>query len=148
MQRGPHDLVVLAEKAHKPVVPQFLGLPRRVAKVGKKDDSNGRFDVRVTCSMSGNLTKERIDGPVTHLDDVVREQAVCLPVDRFQRLAVRPFGETKHGPFAVIEPIRHVTHLVLVLDSEVELMGGSDVGSLGTRRLVSIKEQRHGHQAT
>ena len=93
--------------------------------------------------MSGNLTEERIDGPITHLDDVVSNQTVRFPVNRFHGLSVGPLGETKHRPFRVIEPVRDVADLVLVLDSEIECVRGGDVGSGRARRLVSIKEQGH-----
>ena len=93
--------------------------------------------------MSGNLTKKRVYGSVTHLDDVVGNQTVSLSVHSFQGLSVRALCETKHGPFVSIEPIRDVTNFVFVLNSEVEFVRRGDVDSSRTRRLVSIKEQGH-----
>ena len=93
--------------------------------------------------MSGNITEKRIYGPLTHLDDVVSNQTVCLSVHSFQGLSVRPLGETKHGLFVCIEPIRDVTNVVLFLNSKVEFVCRRNVDSGRTRRLVSVKEQGH-----
>ena len=61
----------------------------------------------------------------------------------FQRLSIRPLGETKHVPSVFIEPISDITDLVLVLNGKVEFVRGGDVDGRRTRRLVSIKEQGH-----
>ena len=138
LQRGTHDFVMLAKKTHKAIVSQFLCLLRRVTKVGEQDHSNCGLDVRAPWGVSGNLTKKRIHGPVAHLDDVVSNQTVGLSVHSFQRLSVRPLGETKHGPFVIVEPIGDVTNVVLVLNGKVEFVRSGDVGGRRTRRLVSI----------
>ena len=138
---------MLAKKVHEAIVSQFLGLQRRVTKVGEEDHSNCRLDIRAPRRVSGNLTKERVDGSVTHLDDVVGNQTMGLSVHRFQRLSVRPLGETEHGPFVIVEPVGDVTNLVLVLNSQVEFVRGGDVGSSRTGRLVSIEEQGHARKA-
>lgn len=143
VQCGAHDLVVIANEHHEPVVAQFLRLLRRVTKVGEQNYPNSRLDIRLPCRVSGNLTKKRIYGPITHLDDVVGDQTVRLPMNSFQGLSVGPLGETKHSPFRVIEPVGDVADFVFVLNGEIECVRGGDVGSGCARRLVSIKEQGH-----
>ena len=143
VQCGTHDLVVLANEYHEPVVAQFLSLLRRVTKVGEQNYPNSRLDIRLPGWVSGYRTKKGIYGPVTHLDDVVSNQTVRLPVHSFQRLSVGPLSETEHSPFRVIEPVRDVADLVFVLNGKIEFVRGGDVGSGRARRLVSIEEQGH-----
>ncbi len=146
-QCGSHDVVVLTNEQHEPVVAQFLGLFRRVTEVSKQNDSNSRVDVSLPGWVSGDITEKSIYGPLAHLDDVVSNQTVCLSVHRLQGLSVGPLGETKHRPFVCIEPIRDVTDFVLLLNRKVECVRSGDVGSGRARRLVSIKEQGHAGKA-
>ncbi len=142
-QCGSHDVVVLTNEQHEAVVAQFLGLLRRVTKVGEQNYSHSRVDVGLPCWMSGNLAEKRIYGSLADLDDVVGDQAVSLPVHSFQGLSVGPLGETEHSPFFVVEPICDVADLVLVLNGKIEFVRGGDGGRRGAGRLMSIKEQRH-----
>ncbi len=148
VQCGPHYRVVLANERHELVVAHFLGLLCRVTNVGEEDYSNSRVDVCLACRVSWNLTKKRINGPVAHLDDVVSNQAVRLPVYSFQRLSVRSLGETKDGPLCVVEPIRDVANLIFRLNRKIEFVCGGDGGSRRARRIMSIKEQGHARYAS
>ena len=141
VQRGANDLVVLANEHHKAFVTQFLSLLRRVTQVSEENDSNSRLDVRFSRRVSGKFTEKCVDGPVAHLDDVVGDQTVRLPVYRFQRLSVRSLGETEDHALFVIEPIRDVADLVLVLNGEIELVGGGDVGSLSPGALCRSRNR-------
>ncbi len=64
-------------------------------------------------------------------------------MDCLQGLAVGPFGKTEHGPLSVVEPVGDVSHLILVLNGKIELMGRGDLGGRRTWRIVTIEEQGH-----
>src|SRR5439155_15364682 len=54
--------------------------------------------------------------PFLDLGDLVREETVCLAVDRGPRVGVGRLEEAEHAPGGLVEPIAEVLHAVLVLD--------------------------------
>ena len=64
-------------------------------------------------------------------------------MDSFERFTVGTFGETEDRPFAVIKPIGDVADSVVVLDGQIELVRFGNLGSRGSWRIVTIKEERH-----
>ena len=64
-------------------------------------------------------------------------------MDSFERFTIGTFGETEHRPFAVVKPIGDVADSVVVLDGEIEFVRFGNLGSRGSWRIVTIKEERH-----
>jgi hypothetical protein len=64
-------------------------------------------------------------------------------MDSFEGFTVGTFSETEHRSFAVIKPIGDVANSVVVLDSQVEFVRFGNLGSRGSWRIVTIKEERH-----
>ena len=93
--------------------------------------------------MQGRRTEECIYGTFAYLDDVVGHKTVRFPMDTFERFTVGTLGETEHRSFAVIEPISDIADSIVVLDGEVQLVRFGNLGSRGSWRIVTIKEERH-----
>ena len=64
-------------------------------------------------------------------------------MDSFERFTVGTFGETEDRPFAVVKPIGDVADSVVLLDGQIELVRFGNLGSRGSWRIVTIKEERH-----
>src|SRR5271166_5986866 len=93
--------------------------------------------------MSWEITQESIDRTLAYFNNVVSRETVSLTMDRVDRGAVAPLGETKEGSRAFIEPVRDVAHAVFLLSIKVELVRSGDVGGVQAVDIVAVEEECH-----
>src|SRR5207249_593208 len=77
-------------------------------------------------------------------DDLVGDQAVRFPVHRGGRVLTRGFHETKDLAGSLVVPVSNVVHSVLVLESQVLLVGvGNRNAGQSLNLVVNVEIQRH-----
>src|SRR5262249_51524429 len=79
-----------------------------------------------------------------HLDNLIGDESVGLPVNRLCRLFARCLDEAEHLARPLVVPVAQVVHAVLVLNLEVLLMGATErLARQSLDFVVDVKIERH-----
>jgi hypothetical protein len=143
LERLSDDRVVSSHDGQGAGVPEPLGEGRGALDIGEEDGSESGRNPRLAHPWLPQPAEELDDRTPVDLDDLVRDESVRLTMNGLGGVRGWRIGQAEDRARLRIEPIRDVSHPVLLLDLQVSNVSLRDILRGGFGEIVSIHVQGH-----